>query len=156
MISFVKKIDIEQQKIDKKIFNSNIEYNQIAYDKKYLVTKDIELQYEEAATMKLERYIVQLDSKDIGIIEYGMSSPRAGRPWLSLLIIDKKYQGLGYARDTYIKYENIMRNNQVDIIQIAVHATNSKALEFWKSVGFSKYDERYFEEKYFYSMEKRL
>ncbi|WP_431803201.1 GNAT family N-acetyltransferase [Halobacillus andaensis] len=85
-----------------------------------------------------------------------MSSPRANKPWLSLLVIDKGYQGSGYAKKSHLKYEALMKENGVKNIQIAVHAINKRALNFWTSLGFNKYDERIFEGKRLYSFEKKL
>ncbi len=64
----------------------------------------------------------------IGIIDYGMSSPLLQKPWLSLLVIHKNYQGLGDAKKLY--YEEIMKDKQANTIQIAVHSTNEKAIHF--------------------------
>lgn len=85
-----------------------------------------------------------------------MSSPRHQKPWLSLLAIHKKYQGLGNAKKIYMAYEELMKNQQVNCIQIAVHSTNRKALKFWTSLGFLKFSERTHEGKVFFSFEKKL
>ncbi|MEN2768886.1 GNAT family N-acetyltransferase [Ornithinibacillus xuwenensis] len=155
MITFVKS-DINQIYVEQKIFNSNTEYNSIAFNKKHLENKDILDQYSESEKLKTERYLVSKDESIIGILEYGMSSPRAKKPWLSLLIIDNRYQGQGYAKETYYAYENLMKDKQVESIQIAVHAINKKALNFWTTLGFEKYDERLFEGNHYYSLEKQL
>lgn len=73
-----------------------------------------------------------------------------------MLIIDKQYQGKGYAKEIYLTYEHQMRVKQVKSVQIAVHAINKKALNFWTSLGYEKYDERVFEGNHFYSFEKQL
>jgi RimJ/RimL family protein N-acetyltransferase len=141
---------------EKSIFNSNTEYNLLAFDKKQLTNEDILNQYTESEELKTTRFLVRKNDSLIGIIEYGMSSPRANKPWLSLLIIDQQYQGQGYAKETFLAYEKQMKSKQVKSIQIAVHAINKKALTFWKSLGFEKYDERVYEDKLFYSFEKQL
>ncbi|WP_246118814.1 GNAT family N-acetyltransferase [Alkalibacillus haloalkaliphilus] len=155
MLTFVES-HRDQVSIEKKIFNSNPEYNYIAFDKRYLEANDILYQYEEAVELKTNRYLISLDEEPIGIIEYGMLSPRAHKPWLSLLLIDKEYQGLGYAKESYFLYEDLMRDKGVKSIQIAVHAINKKALDFWIPLGFEKYDERIYEQKLYYSFEKKL
>ncbi|MDQ0350949.1 GNAT superfamily N-acetyltransferase [Alkalibacillus filiformis] len=155
MLTFVES-HMDQVRIEKKIFNSNPEYNYIAFDKRHLEDNDILSQYEETAELKTNRYLISLDETPIGIIEYGMFSPRAHKPWLSLLLIDKEYQGLGYAKESYFLYENLMRDKGVKSIQIAVHAKNKNALDFWVPLGFEKYDERIFEQKLYYSLEKQL
>jgi RimJ/RimL family protein N-acetyltransferase len=155
MITFVES-GIHRIDTEKSIFNSNTEYNLIAFDKKQLSNKDLLDQYKESEGLKTKRFLVRKDESFIGIIEYGMSSPRANKPWLSLLIIDNQYQGQGYAKETYYTYEEQMKSNEVNSIQIAVHAVNKKALTFWKSLGYEQYDERVYEDKLFYSFEKQL
>ncbi|NKQ21517.1 GNAT family N-acetyltransferase [Brevibacillus laterosporus] len=150
------KNDITKIDIEKEIMNSNIEYNVIAHDKELLESKDIFEEHLEAQKLHLERYLVKKDGEYIGILDYGMSSPRAKKPWLSLLVIHNKYQGYGHAKKIYMTYENIMKNKQVQCIQIAVHATNKKALHFWTSLGYRYYDERTYKDKVFYSLEKNL
>ncbi len=49
-----------------------------------------------------------------------------------------------------------MKDQQVDCIQIAVHSTNEKALKFWTSLGFIKFNERTYESKVIFSFEKKL
>jgi len=53
-------------------------------------------------------------------------------------------------------YEELMKDQQVDCIQIAVHSTNEKALNFWTSLGFIKFNERTYESKVIFSFEKKL
>ncbi|MCL7748807.1 GNAT family N-acetyltransferase [Halalkalibacter alkaliphilus] len=145
------KIDIE-----KEIMNSNEEYNTIAFDKEFLKEEDIFKEHKEAEELDIERYLVKTGEEYIGILNYGMSSPRFQKPWLSLIAIHKKYQGLGYAKKLYMAYEKLMKDKQVSCIQIAVHSTNEKALNFWTSLGFIKFDERTYEGKVFFSFEKDL
>ncbi|CDQ39933.1 GNAT family N-acetyltransferase [Virgibacillus salexigens] len=155
MISFVKN-DKNKIEIEKKIFNSNMEYNLIAFSKKQLKTKDILDQYSESKKLKTERYLVKKDGIYIGILEYGMVSPRTRKPWLSLLIIDKQYHREGLAKEAYNTFENQMKDRQIDRIQIAVHAVNKKAFVFWTKLGFKTYDQRMLEGHQFYSLEKQL
>lgn len=145
------KIDIEME-----IMNSNFEYNLIAFDKELLEEEDILKEHKEAKELNVERYLVKKGEKYIGILDYGMCSPRLKKPWLSLLVIHKKYQGLGYAKKLYLAYEKLMHDKKVNCIQIAVHSTNEKALNFWASLGFVKFNERNYEGKVFFSFEKEL
>lgn len=85
-----------------------------------------------------------------------MSSPRHQKPWISLLAVHKKYQGLGYAKQIYKTYEYMIKGQQVNCIQIAVHSTNERALNFWNSLGFMLFNKRTFEGKEFFSLAKRL
>jgi len=147
----IKLIDIE-----KEIMNSNIEYNLIAYDKQILGNEDVLETFKEADELQIERYLVKKDEDYIAILDYGMSSPRHQKPWLSLLAIHKKYQSLGYAKKIYLTYEELMKGKQVSCIQIAVHSTNEKALNFWTSLGFIKFNGRTYEGKVIFSFEKKL
>ncbi|MFJ7730620.1 GNAT family N-acetyltransferase [Lysinibacillus sp. NPDC097231] len=155
MFTFIKN-DIKFLDIEKEIMNSNSEYNLIAYDKQVLDNEDILETFKEADELQIERYLVKKDENYIAILDYGMSSPRHQKPWLSLLVIHKKYQGLGYAKKIYLAYEELMKNQQVNCIQIAVHSTNNNALNFWTSLGFIKFNERTYEGKIIFSFEKKL
>jgi len=97
MFSMIKN-DIKFLGIEKEIMNSNMEYNLIAYDKQVLGNEDILETFKEADELQVERYLVKKDEDYIAILDYGMSSPRHQKPWLSLLAIHKKYQGFGYAK----------------------------------------------------------
>ncbi|MGG2081281.1 GNAT family N-acetyltransferase [Lysinibacillus pakistanensis] len=150
------KNDIRFMDVEKEIMNSNIEYNLIAYDKQVFENEDILETFKEADKLQIKRYLVKKDEEYIAILDYGMSSPRHQKPWLSLLALHKKYQGLGYAKNIYMTYEELMKDRQVDCIQIAVHSTNVKALNFWTSLGFIKFNERIYESKVIFSLEKKL
>lgn len=138
------------------IMNSNSEYNLIAFDKASLEEDDIVKEHKEAEELNVERYLVKNGKEYIGVLDYGMSSPRQQKPWLSLLVIHKKYQGFGYAKKLYMAYENLMIDKQVNTIQIAVHSTNEKALKFWMSLGFMKRSERIYDGKLLVSLEKKV
>lgn len=150
------KNDIKFMDIEKEIMNSNVEYNLIAYDKQVFGNEDILEIFKEADELQIERYLVKIDEDYIAILDYGMSSPRYQKPWLSLLAIHKKYQGLGYAKKIYMTYEELMKDQQANCIQIAVHSENEKALNFWTSLGFIKFSERTYEGKVIFSFEKKL
>ncbi|WP_270181206.1 GNAT family N-acetyltransferase [Alkalihalobacillus sp. CinArs1] len=155
MITFVP-CDGTQLEVEKEIFNRNPAYNVIAFDKETLDDSDLQEQYRDMKEFHTERYLVKENDHVLGVIEYGMESPRSRKPWLSLLIIDRQYQGRGYARKVYGLYESKMVEKGADLIQIAVHAENSYALRFWRSIGFEVYDERAYEGKQYYSLDKTL
>jgi GNAT superfamily N-acetyltransferase len=147
----VDKIDIE-----KEIMNSNMEYNLIAYGKEVLEVEDILVISKDADELKIERYFITKENEYIGILDFGMSSPRLNTPWLSLLAVHKKYQNLGYAKRIFRMYEELMRKKQVNVVHIAVHSTNKRALSFWTSIGFITFDERTYKGQVFLSLEKKL
>ncbi|RFA35577.1 hypothetical protein CAI16_08030 [Virgibacillus dokdonensis] len=142
--------------VEKNVFNTNKIYNQIAFDKQELHCADIVQQHMESKRLQTERYVIQNNGIPMGILEYGMHSPRTNMPWLTLLLIDKKYQGKGLAKNVYLQFETWMQVNGAPKIQIAVHANNEKALLFWSDMGFRQYDERVYQAKRYYSLEKRL
>ncbi|MCA0987345.1 GNAT family N-acetyltransferase [Guptibacillus algicola] len=154
MITFVKSDGPSD--VEKDIFNTNPAYNVIAFDKEKLDESDLMQQYREVEAFNTERYFIKKNDSTIGIIEYGMESPRSGKPWLSLLLIDGRDQGRGYAKKVFAMYENMMKEKNADIIQIAVHAENTHGLRFWRSLGFEIYDERVYEGKQYYSLDKKL
>ncbi|RDW19908.1 GNAT family N-acetyltransferase [Oceanobacillus chungangensis] len=155
MLTLVKN-EIDKISLEKEIMNSNTEYNLIAYGKEILENEDILEIFKESELLQVERYFVKKDNEFIGIIDFGMSSPRHNQPWISLLAVHKKYQNLGYATEIFKFYERLMRNKQVKFIQIAVHSTNRRALHFWTSLGFTKFDERTYEGQVFFSLEKEV
>ncbi|KPN97108.1 GNAT family N-acetyltransferase [Lysinibacillus sp. ZYM-1] len=155
MFTFIRN-DLKLMEIEKEIMNSNWEYNLIAYDKQVLGNEDIIDTYEETAALQIERYLVKKGDDYIAILDYGMSSPRHQKPWISLLAVHKKYQGLGFAKKIYTMYEELMKTKQVDCIHIAVHSTNKNALNFWTALGYMQFDERNYEGKVIKSFEKFL
>ncbi|MEQ6377488.1 GNAT family N-acetyltransferase [Bacillaceae bacterium S4-13-56] len=148
--------DRNKIEIEKEIMNSNEEYNVIAFDKKHLEDEDILKGHRLAEELNVERFLVKKGEEYIGILDYGMSSPTHKSPRISLLVVHKEYQGLGYAKEIYKVYERLMEEKKVSSIHIAVHSTNKKALHFWTSLGFVKFNERIYEGKEIYSFEKKL
>jgi len=96
MFSLIKN-DIRFIEIEREIMNSNRDYNLIAYDKEALGNEDILDIFKDAEELQIERYIVKKGEEYLAILDYGMSSPRHQKTWLSLLAMYKKYQGLGNA-----------------------------------------------------------
>ncbi|MBA2176173.1 GNAT family N-acetyltransferase [Halobacillus locisalis] len=142
--------------IEKSIHNKNPDYNNIAYDKNHLNENDIRGHWRDAEKLGLERYLVKKGDIFISIVEYGMSSPNQNKPWLSLLLLDQDFHGHGIGREIYHFYEELMTDKQVDTIEIAVHAANTKTLTFWTSLGVQVFNERAYEGKLMYSLSKQL
>ncbi|WP_237648624.1 MULTISPECIES: N-acetyltransferase [Sediminibacillus] len=142
--------------VEKRIINSQQEYNLIAYGKRILDDNDLFIQYREAQKLKLSRYLVRYEKSYIGILDFGMTSPRHQKPWISLFLIEKNFQSTGIAEKTYRAFEERLREKQAGCIQIAVHADNKRALQFWNKMGFTPFDKRIYEGKRMYSMEKQL
>ncbi|WP_341301401.1 hypothetical protein MHB44_02195 [Lysinibacillus sp. FSL H8-0500] len=106
--------------IEKEIMNSNKEYNAIAYDKQILDKEDILATFKEADEWRIERYLVKKDEDYIAILDYGMSSPRHQKPWLSLLAIHQKYQGLGWTYPCQVdRFKKTKQPSDVDILSVS-------------------------------------
>ncbi|SDL63822.1 GNAT family N-acetyltransferase [Sediminibacillus halophilus] len=155
MIEFIRNTP-DRMEVEKRIVNSQQEYNLIANGKRYIDDKDIFDQYTEAQKLKVSRYLVRYEKRYVGILDFGMTSPRQQKPWISLFLIAKDFQRTGIARKTYQAFEEMLREKQTDCIQIAVHAENKRALRFWNRVGFTLFQERIYKGKRMYSMEKQL
>ncbi|QTM99746.1 GNAT family N-acetyltransferase [Sediminibacillus dalangtanensis] len=155
MIEFTRN-NPETLEVEKRIINSQQEYNLIAYGKRILDDNDLFNQYREAQKLKISRYLARYEKSYIGILDFGMTSPRQKKPWISLFLIEEDFQSTGIAEKTYLAFEEMLIEKQAGCIQIAVHAENKRALQFWKKVGFTPFDERIYEGKRMYSMEKHL
>lgn len=138
------------------ILNSQQEYVQLAYHVETLPLQDIKIQHEQAALYKTERYVVYNDRICIGIVEYGYESPRQQLPWINLLCIDTAFSGKGYAKKVFEYIEQNMYKMGATEVLLAVHATNKKALQFWRHLGFYEFEERRVDRDTLISCKKKL
>ncbi|MEH7097044.1 GNAT family N-acetyltransferase [Neobacillus vireti] len=118
------------------IINSNPQYNEMENREKARSLTDMENEFLNPNTTS---EFIKLDDTYIGVIDYMLVNLKDSFPWLGLLIIHKDYQGFGFGKQAYEKFENEMRNRGLDNIRIGILQENTKAQCFWKSLGFVYY-----------------
>lgn len=142
--------------IELEILNSQPQYIEIAYHKKALTLDDIKEQHAEARAFQTMRFLVFDHAQCIGLVEYGMYSPRQQLPWINLLCIDAQFNRQGYAKKVLQLVEQNMYNDGAEHILLAVHETNEMAQSFWERAGFIAFEKRIVEGDRLISYKKTL
>lgn len=93
----------------------------------------------EAEELRLWRPVGIYDGNTlIGFAMYGyFPKPIPGRVWLDRLLIDKKYQGRGYGKQSVLALLNRLRTEyQCDVVYLSVYETNLHAIHLYQQIGF--------------------
>jgi RimJ/RimL family protein N-acetyltransferase len=133
-----KKLTIVQE-----IVHSNNSYNLLENGRETRTTEELR---EEFLNSKTKSMFIKLDNSYIGVIDYLDENPKDGFPWLGLLMIHKDQQGKGYAKQAYAKYECELLHTGKSAVRLGVLKGNSKAKQFWESVGFTYYESKPFKD----------
>ncbi len=83
----------------------------------------------------------------IGFAMYGyFPEPVPGQLWLDRLLIDKKYQGKGYGKQSVLLLlERLHTEYQSDTVYLSVYENNPHAIKLYQQIGFQfngKYDSK--------------
>ncbi|RDI47687.1 GNAT family N-acetyltransferase [Falsibacillus pallidus] len=146
----------EQREIELGIMNSNPAYNLLVNGREVLSEDDIQKEYEESKKLKTERYLVKIDGKALGVIDFCPLNLNDQMPWLGLLVMHRSVQANGLGKEVYIEFEKQLKKRNFNVIRLGVIEGNKKACGFWKSIGFSPYDEKMLNGKAIYCFQKDI
>lgn len=138
------------------IMNSQQEYNLLADGKKVLNEEDLLSEQEEKKELGKERYLIKEEGHLVGIIDFIMENPRDQKPWLGLMIIDRKWTRNSYGAAALAKYEQMMRERGIKEVRLGCLTENVSGMAFWEKQNFRKLEEITFRDKPLWVMEKHL
>lgn len=138
------------------IMNSQPEYNLLADGKKVLDEEDLLSEQEEKKELGKERYLIKAGEHLVGIIDFIMENPRDHKPWLGLLIIDRKWSRKSVGAAALAKYEQMMRERGIKEVRLGCFTDNVIGMAFWEKQNFRKVEEITFRGKPLWVMEKHL
>lgn len=130
------KSSLELIDIEEEIINSVPSFNLLSKGKEIITKKEIEDEIKEAIRIGAERFILQENHKNIGIIEYLLHNPGDQSTWLGLLLIKGELQSQGYGKKAVKQYEALMNSKGIKKYRIGVIHNNEPAHQFWKKHGF--------------------
>ncbi|MED4224427.1 GNAT family N-acetyltransferase [Neobacillus cucumis] len=118
------------------IVNSNSTYN-ILENGNPLRSKE-EVSSEFLNTIS-DSFLIIMENKYIGIIDFLNNNPKDNHPWIGLLMIKGDFHSLGYGKKAYASFEDKLKKQKFYKVRIGVLQGNLIAIKFWKSLGFKFY-----------------
>lgn len=103
---------------------------------------------QEADELELWRPVGIYDSSLlVGFAMYGyFPEPAPGQLWLDRLLIDKKYQGKGYGKQSVLLLlDRLHTEYQSNTVYLSVYENNPHAIKLYQQIGFQfngKYDSK--------------
>ncbi|MBT2679420.1 GNAT family N-acetyltransferase [Bacillus sp. ISL-35] len=146
----------EKISVEMEIMNSHPDYNLLADGKRLLDEKDLLEEHQEGHNLEKERYLIEVEGKYIGIIDFIMKNPRDGKPWLGLLIIHKAWTRQSLAEKALSMYEEMMKKRGIPEVRLGCFAGNQPGLSFWKKQGFKQVKQIKFRDKPLWIMGKNI
>lgn len=135
------------------IHNSNTHYNILENG---VPSRTIEETRDEFLNQDTESYLVFLENKYIGIIDFLKNNPSDNCPWIGLLMIHGEFHHKGYGRVVYNLFEEKLKQQNFEKVRIGILQENTIAQKFWKSLGFKFYAYKQWREKTIGCFEKLL
>lgn len=108
-------------------------------EKKYIGECDIKSIENTIESSTLSYYVLFKDNDVIGFFECSIISPEAE---LYDIVIDEKYQGLGYSKILMDYFLNLVKESRVETIFLEVNSINNKAISLYSKYGFKEYSIR--------------
>jgi GNAT superfamily N-acetyltransferase len=135
------------------IVNSNSHYNILENGKPVRTMEEVRIEFLNQDT---ESYLISVENRYIGIIDFLKNNPNDNCPWIGLLMIHGNYHSKGYGRAAYHTFEEILRRRGFDKVRIGVLSDNTGAKIFWTSLGFQTYASKRWQGKAIECYEKEL
>lgn len=135
------------------ILNSNTHYNILENGNPL---RTIEEARNEFLNQNTESYLIILDNKYIGIIDFLKNNPNDNCPWIGLLMIHGEYHSKGYGKLAYNLFEEKIKQQNIYNVRIGILQENTGAKKYWTSLGFKFYDNKQWQEKAIECFEKQL
>ncbi|MCP1123615.1 GNAT family N-acetyltransferase [Bacillus sp. 3103sda1] len=80
-------------------------------------------------------YCIKADDTYVGIIDYTLQQNKA---ILSYLLIHHDYEGYGYGTNAYYTFEEIVKRDDVEEIEITLIDKNERVKAFFEQLGFQQ------------------
>ena len=135
------------------ILNSNPHYNILENGNRL---RTIEEARNEFLNKNTESYLIILENKYIGIIDFLKNNPNDNCPWIGLLMIHGEYHSKGYGKVAYNLFEEKLKQQNIDNVRIGIIRENTGAKKYWTSLGFTFYANSQWQEKIIECFDKRL
>lgn len=135
------------------ILNSNPHYNILENGDPL---RTIEEARNEFLNQNTDSYLIILENKYIGIIDFLKNNPKDNCPWIGLLMIHGKYHSIGYGKEAYILFEEKLKQQNFDNVRIGILQENTGAKKYWTSLGFKFFRNSQWKGRIIECLEKRL
>jgi len=135
------------------IINSNNHYNILENG---VPSRTIEEVKNEFLNQNTESYLIFLENKYIGIIDFLKNNPNDNCPWIGLLMIHREYHSKGYGKLAYNLFEEKLKQQSFNRVRIGILQENKIAKNFWTSLGFKFYAYKQWKDKTIECFEKQL
>lgn len=136
-----------------KIVNSNTKYNIMENGRPSGTAEEVR---KELLNQNTESYLVFLDKKYIGIIDFLKNNANDNCPWIGLLMIHGEHHFKGYGKRAYNLFEEKLKERNFNKVRIGIIQDNTSAAKFWTSLGFKFYAKRQWRDKTIECYEKQL
>lgn len=135
------------------ILNSNSHYNVLENGNPL---RSIEEARDEFINQVTDSYLIILENKYIGIIDFLKSNPKDNCPWIGLLMIHGDYHSMGYGKKAYASFEEKLKQQNFENVRIGILQNNIGAKMYWTKLGFKFYENSQWEGKLIECFEKQL
>jgi len=135
------------------ILNSNPHYNILENGNPL---RTIEETRNEFLNPNTESYLIFLENKYIGIIDFLKNNPNDNCPWIGLLMIHGEHHSKGYGKLAYNLFEEKLKQQDLNKVRIGILRENTGAKKYWTSLGFKFYANKKWGEKEIECFEKQL
>jgi len=135
------------------IVNSNSYYNMLENGNAYRTIEEVRSEFLNEVT---DSYLIVLENKYIGIIDFLKNNPKDNCPWIGLLMIHGDNHFKGYGKKVYASFEERLKKQNFSKLRIGILSNNIRAKEYWISLGFKFYENSKWEGKLVGCFEKSL
>jgi GNAT superfamily N-acetyltransferase len=135
------------------IVNSNPKYNRMENGRPSRISSDLTNDFLNPGT---DTFLVKIENKPIGIIDFLKENPNDHAPWIGLLMIHGDYHSLGYGKMVYAHFEEELMQKGLKNVRLGVLQQNVAARHFWEAQGFKFCKESQWDGKAVHCFEKRF
>lgn len=135
------------------ILNSNPRYNLLENGNP---TRTVEEARNQFLNQNTESYLIYLEDKYVGIIDFLSNNPKDNCPWIGLLMIHGEYHSRGCGKRAYNLFAEKLKQQGYEKVRIGIMQENTSAKKFWTALGFRFYANKQWQGKTIECYEKQL
>ncbi len=118
------------------IVNSNTDYNMLENGNAHRTLEEVRRMFLNQTT---DSYIIVLNNKYIGLVDFLKTNPKDNTPWIGLFMIHGNHHSKGYGKRAYTSFEEELKKQCFAKVRIGILSKNISAKKYWTSMGFAFY-----------------
>jgi GNAT superfamily N-acetyltransferase len=127
----------ESIQVQASILNSQPAFNMMVVHQAYLAPPELLEENKQNLAMGEKMLYIKTDHQHVGLITYLPEYTGDHQPWIGLLVVHQQHNRQGIGREAVRELEQLLQQEGIHRIRLAVQLGNTAGEAFWTNNGFT-------------------